>query len=149
MKSKQLSKNTHLIRLYKGDEIVSSLLEFSKSHSKRFISFSGIGAISKADLSFFDLNNKSYVNKTLDSDFEILSLTGNISTAGNESVVHAHITLSDKSFSTFGGHLKTALISVTAEIIAQVHEKEIIRLKDKETRLNLIDMEEHGSSQPI
>lgn len=149
MKSKKLSNCSYLIRLDRGDELFASLLEFAESYQKNYITFQGIGAVSEVVLSFFDVAKKSYSDKRFDGDFELTSLLGNITSVEKQSVIHAHAVMSGADFSAVSGHLRSAQVSVTVEIIAHIYDSKVIRIKDDCTGLNLIDLEDHGSNQPI
>lgn len=149
MKAKKLDQNSFLIRLFPDEEIIASMQRFASKHQHKFISFSGIGAIKEVELSFFNIASKKYTDKTILNDLEILSLSGNIASFEDKPLVHAHINLSDKNFKAIGGHLKSAIISVTAEIVAFVYDTKVLRTKDNYSNLNLLDLEDHGHSQPI
>ena len=80
---------------------------------------------------------KKYSDKTIKKSLEVLSLSGNVTQLGEKEFVHAHIVLSDEEIRAFGGHLKEATVSVTAEIILRTVNGKIKREKDIETGLNL------------
>ena len=55
-----------------------------------------------------------------------------------EIYLHLHITISDLNNNAFGGHLNSAIISTTGEIIIEEIEGDIEREFNEEVRLNLL-----------
>lgn len=107
----------YIIRLEKGEEIVSTLKTFCQNNNINLGSVSGIGAVDKVTIGLFEPKTKEYHSNEFNGDFEITSLIGNITTKNGECYLHLHINLSDESFKTIGGHLTSAVVSVTCEII--------------------------------
>jgi hypothetical protein len=70
-------------------------------------------------------------------DHEITSLTGNISRMNDEVYLHLHINLSDANYQTYGGHLNSAVVSATCEIVVCGLEGEIGRGFSEEIGLNI------------
>ena len=62
---------------------------------------------------------------------------GNVSTMDGETYLHLHINLSDDEYKTYGGHLDSARISATGEIIIGTVEGEVNREFDEEIGINL------------
>jgi len=55
-----------------------------------------------------------------------------------ETHLHLHIGLSDFKYNAYGGHLTSAIISTTGEIIIEEIEGEIEREFNEEVKLNLL-----------
>jgi len=55
-----------------------------------------------------------------------------------EIYLHLHISLSDSKYNSYGGHLTSAVISGTSEIIIEEIDGEIEREFNKEVGLNLL-----------
>lgn len=127
-----------LIRLDKGEEVHSCLSEFCEKDGIGFASVSGIGAASKARLAVFDTKTKKYVERDLEGDLEIVSLSGNVTMAGGKPKPHLHACIADHSLKALGGHLFSAEISVTCEIFLVVPGGKVEREKDEATGLMLI-----------
>ncbi|MCG4578932.1 PPC domain-containing DNA-binding protein [Clostridium cochlearium] len=119
----------YVIRLDRGDEIVESIRNFCRKEDIKAAKISGIGATNHVVIGIYELENKKYHEKEFKEDFEITSLMGNVSTYKGDLIPHLHINLGDKDFNVKGGHLQSAIISVTGEIflepIEDVLEKEI------------------------
>jgi predicted DNA-binding protein with PD1-like motif len=128
-----------LLRLDKGEEVISSLSGFCEKENIGFASVNGIGAASKAILAVFDTKKKEYIERTFEGDLEIVSLMGNITVDEGKPKVHLHACISGHDYLARSGHLISANISVTCEIVLNVAGQKVERKKDEETGLMLID----------
>ncbi len=133
-----MENNSKILRLNKGDEIVSSILKYCEEKNIDSAWIWGIGAISEISLSAYDLNNKKYIDKKINDNLEISSLSGNIGKHKGKIVAHLHGVFSDRSMSCFGGHITAAIVAATCEIIINPVEFKIIREHNEEIGLNLI-----------
>ncbi len=99
------------LRLKPGDDLKATLDAYIKTnHIKAASIFTCVGSLQKAVIRFADQKEAD----TLTGKFEIVSLTGTLSEAGS----HLHISISDGTGKTVGGHLKEgSLIYTTAEIV--------------------------------
>ena len=105
-----------VIRIDKGEEIV---------------------ATDHATIGLFKTRTKEYVRKEVTGDHEITSLSGNISRMEGEVYLHLHINLSDANCHTFGGHLNSAVVSATCEVVVRALDGEVDREFSEEIGLNL------------
>lgn len=141
MKSKDLQHNKVLLRLEKGEDVVSSLRKFALDYDMAFFQISAIGAVENVNLSYYNVKTKKYQDKIFPNKYELTSLSGNLSCLNGQPSVHLHCTLSDDKFEVIGGHLNEARVSLTVEIIAEKLTNDIIDRKyDDETGLNLLDV---------
>jgi len=129
--------NKYVMRMDKGEEIIETLKKFCKTEQITLGWVKGIGAVNKATIGLFETENKKYNSIQLEGDYEITSLLGNISTMDNAVYLHLHINLSDKEYNTHGGHLNSAIISVTGEIMIESIEGNVDREFSKEIGINL------------
>ncbi|MFH1012684.1 MAG: PPC domain-containing DNA-binding protein [Candidatus Peregrinibacteria bacterium] len=136
MKSKSFGHH-HVIRMDKGDEIVSTLVRFCKDHAVQAGLLMGIGAAEKITIGYFDVNTKKYNFKELDGRYEITSLLGNVAVADGEPALHLHINVADAQHRVFGGHLSSAVVSVTCEVVLHPFEGDIQRELSSEFPLKL------------
>ena len=72
-------------------------------------------------------------------DFEIVSLTGTISTMNGEYYCHLHMSAGDENGNVFGGHLNRAVVSVTCEMVINIINGNVDRKYDEETGINLFE----------
>jgi predicted DNA-binding protein with PD1-like motif len=126
-----------IIRIDKGEEIVSTLERFCREKEIRLGTVNGIGATDNATIGLFKTRTKEYVRKELAGDHEITSLTGNISRMAGEVYLHLHVNLSDANYHTFGGHLNSAVVSATCEVVVRELDGEMDRAFSEEIGLNL------------
>lgn len=139
MKEKKLGDSSFLIRLDKGEEIIESLTDFFRANKLGFASVSGIGAASRAIISVFNTQEKRYIEQGFEGNLEIVSLLGNVSMADGMPRIHLHAAITGDDLNVHGGHLVSAKVSVTCEIVLAVHGEKVERKKDVETRLMLIE----------
>jgi predicted DNA-binding protein with PD1-like motif len=101
----------HVLRLRPDQDLKEEIATFSnlKKIKAGFI-LTAVGSLKKATLRLANEN----IIKVFHKKFEITSLSGTLSPDG----VHLHLSLSDESGKSFGGHLKEGCtIYTTAEII--------------------------------
>jgi predicted DNA-binding protein with PD1-like motif len=119
-----------------GEKIIETLTRFCERKKIRAGSFTGIGTCRGAELGFFDGEKKAYRWKKLKGDFEITALAGNFSVLDGKSFVHAHITLGDRGFRAWAGHLKEAETLATCETVLTPLPGELLRKSDPGLALN-------------
>ena len=127
-----------IVRIDKGEEIVETLKQFCKENKIKLGTISGIGATDRVTIGLFNTKNKQYHSQELIGDYEITNLSGNISTMNDEIYLHLHISLADSKYNAYGGHLNSAIISGTGEIVIEEIEGEIERGLNEEVGLNLL-----------
>lgn len=129
-----------VVRIDKDEEIVSSLSKLCSLENIKLGSVSGIGAAKETTIGVFDVDSQKYFSKTICGLFEISNLSGNISQMNGETYLHLHITIGnvDKN-EVFAGHLNSAVVGATAEIVVSVIDGEVSRKKDASIGLNLLD----------
>ena len=101
----------HAFRLTRGMDLKKSIEDYVvEKKIKSGVILSGVGCLYKVALRTAD----GVTVKTIDKDYEIVSITGTLSMDG----CHIHISLSDVDLNVIGGHLKDGcLVNVTAEIV--------------------------------
>ncbi|MBU0459098.1 DNA-binding protein [Patescibacteria group bacterium] len=134
------SNDAFVLRLETGEELVETLTKFLAENSIYSGIISGIGAASDITLNYFNMETKEYEDRTFPDDYEILSLTGNISLKDDIPFAHLHITLGTKDFVCIGGHLKSAKVSATCEVVIRKLEAKLDRRLDERTGLYLLDL---------
>ncbi len=128
----------YVVRFDKGEEVVATLTTFCKEQGIKLGSVRAIGAANEIKLGLFNTSEKNYHATTLTGDYEITSITGNISTLNKEVYLHLHITVSNHDLQVYGGHLNSVVISATCEMIIDVIEGEVDRAFSEEIGLNLL-----------
>jgi predicted DNA-binding protein with PD1-like motif len=128
----------HLLRFDKGDEVISGIASYCKQNNILSAIFTALGACQRVTLAYYDLEKKTYLDQTMTKDLEITGITGNVSRMNEDTMIHAHGTFSDESFSVFGGHVKSLIVSATCEVQMIPANTPARRQFDKETGLNLL-----------
>ena len=111
---------TYYVRMDRGDEIISSLLEVCRKEGIASAVFTGIGGCSKAEIQTFDPEAGTFETRALTGMLELVALNGNvISDDVGELYHHTHALFAfneDGAHGTAGGHLKSVTVLYTAEI---------------------------------
>lgn len=133
-------ENYVVIRLEKDEEIVTALKEALQRAGIEGGFFYGLGVGKNLQLGYFDAVEKNYIRKDFTGEYEFTNLSGNVSVADGQIMVHCHVTITDNEFQAFGGHLFEGLVPATLEIIVFPFSKPLTRSQDKTTGLNLLDL---------
>lgn len=140
MKTKK-TESGYFLCLSKGEKLIDSILEHVKKDEIPSGTFSAVGAVKNIRLGFYHLHSKSYEEKVLPGDHELLNLSGNIAWKDSAPIVHCHIVVGDTNFQVLGGHLFEAEVAVTVEVFLSVQSSKIYRRLFPEVGLNLQDLE--------
>jgi len=142
MKSKllhdEIGLKTFAIIFDKGDEVRESLLEFANTNRLGDSQVTAIGAFSEVTLGYFDRLQKTYRKIPLKEQVEVLSLTGNIVEKDGRPSLHAHVVVGRADGTAHGGHLLSARVWPTLEMILSEIPVHLRRAYDEETGLALI-----------
>ncbi|MDE3045476.1 MAG: DNA-binding protein, partial [Verrucomicrobiota bacterium] len=121
----------YVIRLEIGEEIQESLRQFAEAVKLKGGFYVGIGAVTQVELGFFRVGTKQYDRRFLDdNEYELVSLTGNLSLVDDLPTPHTHVAVGDSRFQTYSGHLVRAVVSVTAEILVTQIDLSLTRKED-------------------
>lgn len=130
-----------LVVLDPGDEVIASLIRLATVERIGEASLTAIGAVRDVVLGYIDPNQKQYIKREFGPDsMELVSLTGNLALLKGEPSAHCHAAVSDREMRLLGGHLFSAVTSVTVEIFLHVYEGEIERKYDPNTGANPISL---------
>ncbi len=125
------------VRIDKGEEIITELLQLCQRENVRSAVFTGIGGCSHAELQTFIPDKGTFETETLDGMLELISMTGNIVTDNGRLFHHTHAAFSfkeGKEHKMAAGHVKAVTVLYTAEIeLRPVTGGVINRKQDPET----------------
>ncbi len=138
MKAIIREQNKYVLRFDPGEEVLGGIRQYCHERQIQAGVFTGLGAISEVLLAYYEPVTKVYQDRTFQQEMEITSLTGNVSRWGEETVVHAHGSFSDKNFESWGGHIKKLIVSATCEVFLERLSGRIDRSPDEKTGLNLM-----------
>ncbi len=129
----------YVLRLDPGDEVVSVVRDFCETQGIALAKITGIGATNRAEIGLYDTEEQQYVSKEFTGDHEIASLIGNVTLMDGKPYLHMHAVLGDKMHKAIAGHLTSAVVSATCEIIIEQIEGEAHRKHDDNTGLNIME----------
>ena len=111
---------TYYVRMDKGDEIISSILDVCRKEGIVSAIFSGIGGCGASEIQTFDPENNTYETRELSGMLELASVNGSVATDESGNLCHhTHAMFAykeDGEHAVAGGHLKSATVLITAEI---------------------------------
>ncbi len=133
-------QQTYAVILETGDEVIASLKIFAQDNNLTAASFKAIGALSGAELAFFDWEKKDYLPIPVDEQVEVASLTGDIAIDHDgRPAVHVHAVLSRRDGSAVAGHVQSGVVRPTLEVILTEAPTHLRKRFDAETGLAFID----------
>lgn len=121
----------------KGEEVVSSLKSICQKEDIKLASVSAIGAVNDITVGVFNPDTKQYKSNRFTGNFEIVSLSGTVTTMKGIPYIHLHMSVGDGNGKVFGGHLNEAKISATCEMVITLIDGEVDREYSEEIGLNL------------
>lgn len=129
--------DTCVIRMDRGEEILSTLAALCEKENIRLASVEAIGAVDRAVVGLYDVGEKVYHKKEFNEPMEIASLLGTVTEKDGKPYLHLHATLCDAEMRTHGGHVNELRISATCEMVLRMLPGEVGRRPDEVTGLNL------------
>ena len=136
----KLGTDKFVLRLESGDDILRSLQRFAISRKLGASLIEGIGSLNKVKLGHYDFKTKQYKYETFEDDFEILNLSGNISSMNLKPLPHLHVTLGRRDFSVIGGHLDEGSVANMVEVGIWRLPGKLVKTKDESIGLNLLQL---------
>ena len=127
---------TYVMRLDPGEEIVEKVLWLAAVEQIKLATVTGLGAVDNVTLGIFSPDTKQFKANMFHADFEIVSLTGTITTQRGRPYAHLHMAVSDLAARCFGGHLNRAVISATCEMVITIIDGEVDRAFNETVGLN-------------
>lgn len=135
------SSTGYILRLDKGEEVMTHLSKFCADQNIRSGWINAIGAVCEVQLGYYDLQAKTYLKKKFSDVFELASFQGNISLTDGQPFCHAHVVLGGRDFTVRAGHLFKAKVAVTFEAKIIPDDFNLQRKFDDQVGLKLWDME--------
>lgn len=101
----------HAFRLVRGDDLKKEIIAYCKEHNiEAGVILSAVGCIKHLHIRLAEA--KEYIDR--EACYEIVSVTGTVS----KDDVHIHISVSDNTGATVGGHLKDGtIVDTTCEVV--------------------------------
>ena len=120
--------DTLVIRLDPDEEIIENLRAIAEKEQIKLASVEALGAINDFTVGVFDTVEKKYYSNRFQGAYEIVSLTGTITTKDGAFYQHLHMSAGESSGAVFGGHLSRAIVSATCEMIVRVIDGRVERV---------------------
>jgi predicted DNA-binding protein with PD1-like motif len=122
-----------------GDEAFSGLLDFAEKYQVTSAHFTAIGALSGATLAWFDPQRKMFKKIPIEGQVEVISMIGDIALYQGKPTVHTHMAVAGSDGTARGGHVLSATVSPTLEVMVTVDSVAMQKRLDPATGLTLID----------
>jgi hypothetical protein len=126
-------------RIPEGEDLAEAVKKRAEEGNVKAGMFILIGSLKDAVLGYYRDEKYNYVR--LEGPLEIASCMGNVAVdEKGETVIHAHLVVSNEKCEAFGGHLaKGSHVGATAElVIIEGSNVNLVRALDEKTRLNLL-----------
>lgn len=127
-----------ILRIDRDEEILEQLRRVTEREQIRLAAVDALGAVKEFTVGVFQPEEKRYYANVFSGAFEIVSLTGTVTTKEGQFYAHLHMSAGDEHGAVFGGHLNRAVVSATCEMHLRVLEGKVERRFDKEIGLNLM-----------
>ena len=128
-------------RIDRGEEIHAQLKELALREQIRLAEVSALGAVNDFTVGVFKTDERKYYANHFTGSFEIVSLTGTITTQDGAYYAHLHMSAGNDKGEVFGGHLNEAIVSATCEMVIDVIDGTVERAFSEDVGLNLMRFE--------
>lgn len=137
-----------IVRLTRGEEIRSGLSELMEREKIGCGFVAGLGAVREPHMGYYVLDEKRYVDRHFEGDYELVGMTGTLSWHEGEPFPHVHVMLTGPEFLSFGGHLFQATTTATVEMYVRIAEERVDRKLDEAIGLHLMQLPESCPISP-
>ena len=128
----------HILKPDFGSDLLKELQKYVLAKNINLAWLSGVGAVSKACIRYYDQPQKQWIDLTLDKRLEVAGMWGNVSLLNGEPIVHVHIALADEQGHCFGGHLADGTLVFNLEILmTTLSGPPVVRKMDAQTGLTI------------
>lgn len=130
--------SAHILKPPFGSDLLNELQTYVLDNNVSLAWLSGMGAVSRANIRYYDQPNRKWIDLHFDKRLEVAAMQGNVSLLGGEPIVHVHIVLADEQGRCYGGHLADGTVVFNLEILmATLSGPPVIRKMDPQTGLTL------------
>jgi predicted DNA-binding protein with PD1-like motif len=132
----------YLVKLQPGEELVGKLTQWVQTQNLSGGTVEGLGGICDIELGYFDTTTRSYHRWLNPGNWELVHLWGNLTNKDNQPFWHLHAVISNREGACQAGHLFSAVIAVTAELVIRPWEVIIPRQLDSTNGLYLWNLKD-------
>ena len=136
------TQNGFVVVLARGEEVIKTLTDFCAKEQIHAATFTGIGAVERVKIGYYDLGKKEYFFREEAGVFEVASMQGNVALVDDAPFIHAHAVLSrcDETCACIGAHIKEAYVAVTLEVFLTPLDIQLSRTLNEDIGLKLLDL---------
>ncbi len=128
----------HILKPPFGSDLLPELESYVRANHINLAWLSGVGAVSRATIRYYDQPKQTWLDLDLDQRLEVAGLWGNVSLLNGEPIVHVHCVLSDETGRCYGGHLGSNTVVFNLEILlTTLSGPAVIRKMDPQTGLTI------------
>ncbi|MBI5060885.1 MAG: DNA-binding protein [Candidatus Aenigmarchaeota archaeon] len=129
-------KKIHVFRIKPDTKLVDEIMRYCESHDIRSgVVISLIGSLKSVNLGILKELPGKFISKRMEGPLEIACGSGTVAEKDGKIILHIHIVVSDEN-GAVGGHLASATIFSTAEVVIGELPFQLERYKDDYTGLN-------------
>jgi predicted DNA-binding protein with PD1-like motif len=107
---------SYLLRVPEGAEIVGYVRQLLHEMGIESALLAGIGGLRRARLGYFDFAKKSYAERLLEGQLELVSLLGNAALSEQGVHVHLHACVAGQDYAAMAGHLLEGIVHPFVEL---------------------------------
>lgn len=119
------------VRIESGESVVESLTRLAEAEEMGYATLTGIGAVRRASLAYYNVDTREYETHDLEEQLEVVSLVGNVSLRDGNPFLHVHAALGRRDLTMVGGHLMDAVAHATLEVWMQREAANVHRFSDE------------------
>jgi predicted DNA-binding protein with PD1-like motif len=128
----------HILKPPYGSDLLKELEDYVRANGINLAWLSGVGAVSRATIRYYDQPKQTWVDLDLDRRLEVAGLWGNVSLLNGEPIVHLHVVLADEKGRCYGGHLGSNTLVFNLEILmTTLSGPAVMRKMDPQTGLTI------------
>ena len=128
----------HILKPPFGSDLLPELESYVRANHINLAWLSGVGAVSRATIRYYDQSKQTWLDLDLDQRLEVAGLWGNVSLLNGEPIVHIHCVLADETGRCYGGHLGSNTVVFNLEILlTTLSGPAVIRKMDPQTGLTI------------
>lgn len=93
----------YVVRLDEGEEVMETMRAFLAERDIRAGYFLAWGGFSELTIKYYRVDQHDYKERRIAAQVEVVSLLGNVGRLDGEPIIHAHTTVGDEEYRTYGG----------------------------------------------
>jgi hypothetical protein len=124
--------------LRRGSNFADEVLKIAGAERIRTARVEAIGGVNRLTLGYFNSEKKKHEEHVYNEFLEVACMLGNITTKDGKPFLHVHGTFGRWDMSTLSGHLISATVFPTMEVVITPTSNTALKKFDEKTGLNVI-----------